>query len=57
MPHIVTIRRLPVAVETMKAMQADGLGWGEDYRPPAHKAVVDILEGRMHEAAPSGFSH
>ena len=50
MPHAVTIRSLPVAFEMMKAMQADGLGWGEDYRPLAREALAEIIEGRMHEA-------
>ena len=31
-------------------MQADGLGWGEDYRPLAREALAEIIEGRMHEA-------
>ena len=31
-------------------MQADGLGWAEDYRPFARQALVQIIEGRMHEA-------
>ena len=30
-----TITSLPVAFEVVKAMQADGLDWGEDYRPVA----------------------
>jgi len=34
----------------MKAMQADGIGWGEDYRPLARQALAEIIEGRMHEA-------
>ncbi|MGH6719296.1 MAG: transposase, partial [Alphaproteobacteria bacterium] len=30
-------------------MQAQGLEWGEGYRPLARAAVVDLLEGRMAE--------
>ena len=29
-----TIESLPRAFEVVKAMQADGLEWGEGYRPP-----------------------
>src|SRR3989337_4207976 len=50
MPQAVTIRSLPNAFAMMKAMQSDGLGWGEDYRPFAAKALVQIIEDRMHEA-------
>ena len=50
MPHAVTIKSLPVAFEMMKAMQSEGFGWGEDYRPLARKALVQIIEDRMHEA-------
>jgi transposase-like protein len=33
----------------MKGMQAQGLEWGEGYRPLARAAVIDLLEGRMAE--------
>ena len=49
MPHAVTIRSLPVAFEVMKGMQAQGLEWGDGYRPLARAAVIDVLEGRMAE--------
>lgn len=49
MPQAVTIRSLPVAFEVMKGMQAQGLEWGEGYRPLARAAVIDLLEGRMAE--------
>ena len=49
MPHAVTIRSLPVAFEVMKGMQAQGLEWGEGYRPLARAAVIAVLEGRMAE--------
>ena len=50
MPQAVTIRSLPAAFAMMKAMQAEGLGWGEDYRPDARQALAGIIEDRMHEA-------
>ncbi len=50
MPRCVTIKSLPAAFAMMKAMQADGLEWGEDYRPFARKALVEFIEGRLHEA-------
>jgi putative transposase len=50
MPHGVTIRSLPAAFEMMKGMRADGLGWGEDFRPVARRALVEIIEDRLHEA-------
>ena len=31
----------------MKAMQTDGLDWGEGYRP--RRALAEIIEGRMVE--------
>ena len=34
----------------VKAMQGDGLEWGEDYRPLARRALAGIIEGRMAEA-------
>jgi transposase-like protein len=34
----------------MKGMQAEGLGWGEDFRPVARRALVGIIEDRLHEA-------
>jgi transposase-like protein len=50
MPHAVTIKSLPAALAMMKAMQAEGLGWGEDWRPLARQAVAEIIADRMHEA-------
>lgn len=49
MPQSVTIRSLPAAFAVMKGMQAQGLEWGEGYRPLARAAVIDVLEGRMAE--------
>lgn len=47
MPRSVTIQSLPVAFEMMKAMQVDGLGWGEDCRPLARQAMVRIIEDSL----------
>jgi len=47
MPQTATIKSLPAAFRMMKAMQADGVEWGEDYRQGARQAVVELLEGRM----------
>lgn len=47
MPQSATIDSLAVAFEMMKAMQADGLGWGEDCRPLARHALVDIIENSL----------
>ena len=33
----------------LKAMQAEGLEWGEDYRAGACQALAELLEGRMAE--------
>ena len=49
MPQTATITSLPVAFEMMKAMQAEGVEWGEDYRAAAREAVAMVLQGRMHE--------
>ena len=47
MPHSATIKSLPRAFRMMKAMQAQGIEWGEDYRHAARAALKDVLEGRM----------
>ncbi len=47
MPRSATIESLPRAFEMMKAMQAQGIEWGEDYRHAAGAALKDVLEGRM----------
>ena len=44
MPHMATIESLPVAFEMVKAMQADGLDWGEGYRPLGRQALEEIIE-------------
>src|SRR5712691_2270094 len=45
-----TIESLPMAFEVVKAMQADGLDWGEGYRPLGRQAIAEILEDRMSAA-------
>jgi putative transposase len=49
MPQAATITSLPVAFEMLKAMQAEDLGWGEDYRLAARQALAELLEARMAE--------
>jgi transposase-like protein len=50
MPQAVTIRSLPRAFELVKGMQAEGLEWGEGYRPLGREAMAAILRGQMSEA-------
>jgi putative transposase len=45
-----TIETLPMAFEFVKAMRADGLEWGEGYRPLARQALTEIIEGQMTAA-------
>src|ERR1700736_1985767 len=45
-----TITSLPMAFEVVKAMQADGLEWGEGYRPLGRQALEAIIEDRMAAA-------
>ena len=45
-----TIESLSMAFAMVKAMQADGLEWGEGYRPLGRQALVAIIEGQMAEA-------
>ena len=45
-----TIESLPMAFEVVKAMRADGLEWGEGYRPLGRQALAEIIQGRMAEA-------
>jgi putative transposase len=47
MPQAATIKSLPAAFGMMKAMQAEGVEWGEDYRLAARQALTDLLENRM----------
>ena len=45
-----TIESLPMAFALVKEMQADGLEWGEGYRPLGREALAEIIQGRMVEA-------
>lgn len=45
-----TITSLPMAFEVVKAMQADGLDWGEGYRPIGRQALEEIIEEQMTAA-------
>lgn len=45
-----TIESLPMAFEFVKAMRAEGLDWGEGYRPVARQALAEIIEGQMAAA-------
>jgi putative transposase len=45
-----TIKSLPMAFEVVKAMQADGLEWGEGYRPLGRQALEEIIEDQMAAA-------
>jgi transposase-like protein len=47
MPRAVTIENVGQAFEVVKAMQADGLAFGDDHRPLARAALAAILEERM----------
>lgn len=50
MPQAVTITSLPEAFAVVRAMQAQGLEWGEGYRPLGRQAIAAILEGQMAQA-------
>lgn len=45
-----TIESLPMAFEMVKAMQADGLDWGEGYRLLGRQALQEIIEQQMARA-------
>jgi putative transposase len=49
MPQTATIKSLPAAFAMMKAMQAEGVEWGEDYRAGARDVLAELLEGRMDQ--------
>ena len=42
MPQTATIKSLPEAFEVVKAMQTDGLDWGEGYRPLGRRALAEM---------------
>ena len=45
-----TIESLPMAFEMVKAMQADGLDWGEGYRALGRQALSEVIETEMAAA-------
>jgi transposase-like protein len=47
MPQAATIKSIPGAFRMMKAMQAQGVEWGEDYRRAGAHALKEVLEGHM----------
>jgi len=47
MPQTATIKSLPAALRMMKAMQAEDVEWGEDYRQATRQALAELLGGRM----------
>jgi transposase-like protein len=47
MPRSATIQSLPVAFEMVKAMQDEGLRWGEDLRPLARQAMATLIEDSL----------
>jgi transposase-like protein len=47
MPQAVTIESVGQAFAVVKEMQAEGLDWGEDYRPLGRAALARLLEERM----------
>lgn len=49
MSQTATIKSLPAAFRMMKAMQAEGVEWGEDYRQGARDAIAALLRGRMDQ--------
>jgi transposase-like protein len=50
MPQSATIKSIPRALRMMKAMRADEIEWGEDYRGAAADALKGVLAGRMDAA-------
>jgi len=49
MPQTATIKSLPAAFRMMKAMQAERVEWGEDYREGARHAIAARPRGRMDQ--------
>ena len=47
MSQTATIKSLARAFRMMKAMQSDGIEWGDDYRHAGAAALKDVLEGQM----------
>ena len=47
MPRAATSKSLPGAFRMMKAMQAQGIEWGEGYQLAGGAALKAVIEGRM----------
>lgn len=47
MPQTVTIENVGQAFAVVKEMQAEGLSWGDDYRPLGRTVLARLLEERM----------
>ena len=47
MSQTATIKSLARAFRMMKAMQSDGIEWGDAYRHAGAAALKDVLEGQM----------
>lgn len=45
-----TMNSLPAAFGFVKAVEAQGWEWGEDYRPLGRKALADVIESEMAAA-------
>jgi len=50
LPRAATIDSLPAAFEVVKAMQADGLDWGDGWRRLGRRALAEIIETEMAAA-------
>jgi putative transposase len=57
MPQTATNKSLPAAFRMMKAMQAEGVEWGEDYRQGARDAVAELLRSRMDQLIDAHLEH
>ena len=47
MPQAAAIKSLLAAFRVMKAMQAQGIKWGDDYRQATRAASVGVVKGWM----------
>jgi len=50
MPQAATIKSVPHAFRMLKAIEAQGIEWGEDYRVAGAHALKEVLEGQMARA-------
>ena len=48
--RVAAIEGLPMAFEVVKAMQAEGLDWGEGYRGLGRQALREVIETEMAAA-------